>query len=86
MSHYVDFNACFFFVDTFQPMNSAMTFQIGLNDCARAIKITFACAWESFQWIRTKYIAIYRDTVKKYHNTFFLYCDTPSKHDIFALG
>ena len=43
MSHFVDFNACFF-AETFQPMNAALTFQIGLNDCARAIrgKFTFA--------------------------------------------
>ena len=40
-----------FFVETFQPMNAALTFQIGLNDCARVIrgKFTFAGAWESFQ-------------------------------------
>ena len=40
-----------FFSETFQQMNAALTFQIGLNDCARAIrgKITFARAWESFQ-------------------------------------
>ena len=47
-----------FFVETYQPMNAALTFQIGLNmlnDCARAIrgKFTFAGAWESFQRIRT---------------------------------
>ena len=43
-----------FFAETFQPMNAALTFQIGLNDCARAIrgKITFAGAWESFQRMR----------------------------------
>ena len=43
MSHYVNFNACFF-AETFQPMNAALTFQIGLNDSARAIrgKFTFA--------------------------------------------
>ena len=33
MSHYVDFNACFF-AETFQPMNAALTFLIGLNDSA----------------------------------------------------
>ena len=40
-----------FFAETFQPMNAAVTFQIGLNDTARAIrgKFTFAGAWESFQ-------------------------------------
>ena len=40
-----------FFAETFQTMNSALTFQIGLNDCAQAIpgKFTFADAWESFQ-------------------------------------
>ena len=27
MSHYVDFNACFF-AETFQPMNAALTFKI----------------------------------------------------------
>ena len=54
MSHYVDFNACFF-AETFQPMNAALTFQIGLNDSARAIrgKFTFAGAWEGFWGIRT---------------------------------
>ena len=54
MSLYVDFNACFF-AETFQPMNAAVTFQIGLNDNARAIrgKITFAGALERFQGIRT---------------------------------
>ena len=30
-----------FFEDTFQPMNAALTFQIGLNDCARAIRGKF---------------------------------------------
>ena len=54
MSHYVDFNACFF-AETFQPMNAAVTFQIGSNDSARAIrgKFTFAGAWESCRGIRT---------------------------------
>ena len=44
-----------FFAETFQPMNAALTFRIGLNDCARAIrgKFTFAGAWENFQRIRT---------------------------------
>ena len=44
-----------FFAETFQPMNAALTFQIGLNDCALAIrgKFTFAGAWESFKKIRT---------------------------------
>ena len=39
-----------FFAETFQPMNAALTFQIGLNDSARAIrgKFTFAGAWEGF--------------------------------------
>ena len=47
---YVDFNACFF-AETFQPMNAVLTFQIDVNDWARAIrgKFTFAGAWESFQ-------------------------------------
>ena len=46
-----------FFAETFQQMNATRTFQIGLNDCTRAIrwKFTFAGAWESFHWIRTKY-------------------------------
>ena len=46
-----------FFAEFFQPMNAAVTFQIGLNDSARAIrgKFTFAGAWESFQGIRTVY-------------------------------
>ena len=54
MSHYVDFNACFF-AETFQPMNAALAFQIGLNDCTQTIrgKFTFAGAWESFQRIKT---------------------------------
>ena len=37
MSHYVDLNTRFF-AETFQPMNAALTFQIGLNGCARAIQ------------------------------------------------
>ena len=46
-----------FFAETFQPMNAALTFQIGLNDCARVIrgKFRFAGASESFQWIRTNF-------------------------------
>ena len=46
-----------FFVDTFQPMNAALTFQIGLNDWARAIrgKLTFADDLKSFKLIRIKY-------------------------------
>ena len=46
-----------FFAETFQPMNTAVTFQIGLNDSARAIrgKFTFACALESFQGIWAVY-------------------------------
>ena len=45
----------FFFAETFKPMNAALTFQIGFNDCARAIrgKFTFAGAWLSFKRIRT---------------------------------
>ena len=44
-----------FFAETFQPLNATLTFQIGLNDSAQAIrgKFTFAGAWESFQGIRT---------------------------------
>ena len=44
-----------FFAETFQPMNAAVTFQIGLNESARAIrgKFTFACAWESCCRMRT---------------------------------
>ena len=47
-----------FFAETFQPMNAAVTFQIGSNDSARAIrgKFTFAGAWESCRGIRTIYI------------------------------
>ena len=50
-----------FFAETFQPMNAALTFQIGLNDCARAIrgKFTFAGARECFQRIRTNYTIVY---------------------------
>ena len=46
-----------FFAETFQPMNAAVTFQIGSNDSARAIrgKFTFAGAWESCRGIRTIY-------------------------------
>ena len=46
-----------FFAETFQPMNAAVTFQIGLNDSAWAIqgKFTIAGVWESFQGIRTIY-------------------------------
>ena len=42
---YVDFNACFF-ADAFQPMNAALAFRIGLNDCARAIRGKFTLAAE----------------------------------------
>ena len=44
-----------FFAETFQPINAALTFQIGLNDSARAIrgKFTFAGAWEGFWGIWT---------------------------------
>ena len=44
-----------FFAETFQPMNAAVTFQIGLNESARAIrgKFTFAGAWESCCRMRT---------------------------------
>ena len=50
-----------FFAETFQPMNAAVTFQIGLKDSARAIrgKITFAGARESCWVIRTMYICTY---------------------------
>ena len=49
MSHYVDFNATqAFFAETFQPMNAALKFQIGLNQIAHE---QFKCAadLESFQ-------------------------------------
>ena len=51
-----------FFAETFQPMNAALTFQIGLNDSARAIrgKFTFAGALEGFWGFRT--ICISSDT------------------------
>ena len=54
MSHYKDFNACFF-TDTFQPRNATLTFQIGLNDCAQAIrgKFMFAADLKSFHLIKT---------------------------------
>ena len=44
-----------FFAENFQPMNAALTFQIGLNDSVWAIrgKFTFAGAWEGFWGIRT---------------------------------
>ena len=56
---YVEFSTCFF-AETFQPTNAALTFQISLNDCARAIRgtFTFAVDLESFQLIRTKYTRI----------------------------
>ena len=46
-----------FFAETFQPMNAAVTFQIGLKDSARAIrgKFTFAGARGSCWVIRTMY-------------------------------
>ena len=46
-----------FFAETFQPMNAAVTFQIGLKDSTRAIrgKFTFAGARESCWVIRTMY-------------------------------
>ena len=46
-----------FFADTFQPMNAAVAFQIGLKDSAWAIrgKFTFAGARESCWVIRTMY-------------------------------
>ena len=49
-----------FFAETFQPMNAAVTFQIGLKDSARAIrgKLTFAGARESCWVIRTMYTSI----------------------------
>ena len=39
-----------FFEETFQSINAALTFKIGLNDCARAIrgKFTVAGTWEFF--------------------------------------
>ena len=39
-----------FFAETFSPMNATLTFQIGLNDSAWAIrgKFTFAGAWKGF--------------------------------------
>ena len=48
-----------FFAETFQPMNAAVTFQIGLNESARAIrgKFTFAGAWESCCRMRTEVTA-----------------------------
>ena len=44
-----------FFAETFQQMNAALTFQIGLNDSARSIggKFTFAGVCEGFWGIRT---------------------------------
>ena len=64
MSHYVDFNACFFRGD-FQPMNAAVTFQIGLNESARAIrgKFTFAGAWESCCRMRTEVTQLLSETL-----------------------
>ena len=46
-----------FFAETFQPMNAAVTFQIGLKDSARAIRgtFTFAGARESCWVIRMMY-------------------------------
>ena len=58
MSHYVDLNACIF-ADTLKPINAALAFQIGLNDCARAIwgKFKFAADIND-SLIRTKYIKL----------------------------
>ena len=52
MSHYVDFNACFF-RGGFSANECSS--DIGLNDSARAIrgKFTFAGSWEGFWGIRT---------------------------------
>ena len=57
MSHYMDLTHAFF-AETFQPMNAAVTFQIGLNESARAIrgKFTFAGTWESCCRMRTEVI------------------------------
>ena len=53
-----------FFAETFQPMSAALTFQIGLNESARAIRgiFTFAGAWEGFWGIRTICILYRNDT------------------------
>ena len=58
-----------FFAETFQPMNAAVTFQIGLNDSTRAIrgKFTFAGTWESFREIRTIYNGHNFGTVFNFH-------------------
>ena len=57
MSHYVDFNACFFRGDISANECSCDISFIGSNDSARAIrgKFTFAGAWESCRGIRTIY-------------------------------
>ena len=57
-----------FFAETFQPMNAAVTFQIGSNDSARAIrgKFTFAGAWESCRGIRTICINILKVITAEY--------------------
>ena len=56
---------------TFQRMNAAVTFQIGLNDSAWAIrrKFTFVGAWETFQGIRTYRIALLQSL--RYKNSLF---------------
>ena len=63
-----------FFAETFQPMNAAVTFQIGSNDSARAIrgKFTFAGAWESCRGIRTIY--------KQHVDIFILHADIRILH------
>ena len=43
-----------FFAETFQPMNAALTFQIGLNDLARAIRGKFTLAAYKCDWSMTR--------------------------------
>ena len=51
-------------------MNAAVTFQIGLNESARAIrgKFTFAGAWESCCRMRTEVNVFKHNTVNVYIN------------------
>ena len=73
-----------FFAETFQPMNAAVTFQIGLNDSARAFrgKFTFAGAWESCRGIRAICITIFRSWVAIYQ---FLPPIASSSHSLYNL-
>ena len=60
-------------------MNAAVTFQIGLNESARAIrgKFTFAGAWESCCRMRTEVMSIKKGFTKFYENPFTIGVTVP---------